>query len=203
MHLRQATTGEITIGPFLDFSDGVTPLTSLVLTDSNIQLSKNGNTFVQKNDENDPTHYSGGWYRCLLDATDTDTVGRLIIQTQDPTSYLPVWHEFDVVEENIYDALYGPDAAGFDGSQNVSVAIASGDISLSAMQYLTDIILSRSVKEVEGSADKYSITRVILASTSWETVAGTGLQIKRTDGTEFDIVPIVGDEAADLITSVG
>lgn len=386
MYLRHATTGTVNLGPFIDVSDGVTPISGVAITDAQVQLLKGNNGPVQKNESSDLVYTSGGWYQCTLDATDTNTIGRLIVQSQNASVHLPVWHEFYILPTGVFDTYYGENAQGselpkvdvrkwvnttlsaipdiypqvdvqqIDGSSspannlalsaannpinvnveewldvavslsgnlpnvnietisssneaarnleldydgtgyaktnstigtvtnvtnavsgnvvrwdghlvtanntvpNVNVstwaavsvstsgdlpnvnieaissdnevvrnlesdyngtgynksnstigivsslatdAIGSGDISTSAMQYLADTILSRSVKEVEGAADKYSLTRVILAATSWEMVANTGLIIRDTAGNEWTVVPISGDAGANLVVSLG
>jgi hypothetical protein len=77
-----------------------------------MQLSKDGGAFAQKNAIGNATHDTDGWYSTTLDATDTATVGILILQVN-VTGALPVWHEYYVVEEAVYDALYAANAPGY------------------------------------------------------------------------------------------
>lgn len=263
MFIRQATSGTIRIGPFLDSADGVTEETALGLASTDIQISKNGAAFANKNDTTAPSHDSDGWYSCVLNSTDTNTVGKLIVKSHDNTVHLPVWHEFYIVEESIYDSLFAASAAGFDANQRVDVgqwlgnvvtfgtggpdvnvnaisddtgaasnlaldydgtgynkanstvgtvttvdtlsinAIPSGVLQTAAQQQLADTILSRGVENVEDTADKNSLTRVVLSTQGWETVGATGVRIKKTDGTEFAISAISGDADASLIVTLG
>jgi len=80
-------------------------------------------------------------------------------------------------------------------------AIASGVITLLAQQSLADTILSRGVENVENTADIHSLTKVVLASTEW-TASGTGLTIRKTDGSEFLVKSITTDAGANLIVTV-
>lgn len=109
--LRQSTSQVIRFGPFLDSTDGVTAETGLTIAQADMQLSKDGAAFAQKNAAGNATHDTDGWYSTTLNTTDTDTVGILMMQVNVSGS-LPVWHEFYVVEEAVYDALYSASAAG-------------------------------------------------------------------------------------------
>jgi len=125
MHiLRQSTAVDVLIGPFVDKTDGNTLETGKTL---DVELSKNGQGLANKNDSTAPTDDTGGnvdgYYNCELDATDTNTVGTLRLCVHH-TDALPVWHDFQVVEEAIYDALF---AAGATGELLVDVAKISGD----------------------------------------------------------------------------
>lgn len=109
--LRQSTSQIIRFGPFLDSTDGVTAETALTIAQADMQLSKDGGAFAQKNATGNATHDTDGWYSTTLNATDSATVGILLLQVVVAGS-LPVWHEFFVVEEAVYDAIYAASAAG-------------------------------------------------------------------------------------------
>lgn len=119
--LKQSTAITIQLGPFLDETDGKTAETGLTISQADVKLSKGGAAFAQKNDANAATHDAGGWYRCQLDATDTGTLGRLIVAVHE-SGALPVWREFMVVPANEYDSLI----SGSDALQVDAVEI-SGD----------------------------------------------------------------------------
>jgi hypothetical protein len=109
MILKQATAVDVLIGPFVDEDDGVTAEEGLSPA---VLLSKNGQALAAKNDATTPVHDDAGYYNCELDATDTDTVGTLVLVVEGGTGALPVRHELYVVEEAIYDALFGASATG-------------------------------------------------------------------------------------------
>lgn len=109
--LRQSTAVDLAIGPFVDATDGVTAESGLTITQPDIRLKKNNANWAQKNAAQTLTHEENGWYEVSLDATDTNTVGRLVVSVQE-SGALPVWHEFYVLEETIYDALFAASATG-------------------------------------------------------------------------------------------
>jgi hypothetical protein len=51
------------------------------------------------------THDADGWYTTTFDATDTNTVGRLQVSSH-ISGALPVFAEFMVLEEEVYDMWY-------------------------------------------------------------------------------------------------
>jgi hypothetical protein len=110
--LRQSTAATVAIGPFVDGTDGATAETALTLSQADIRLSRNGAAFAQKSESSASAHMENGWYSCALNATDTGTVGHLTIAVNE-SGALPVWHQFQVVEEAVYDALYAASAAGY------------------------------------------------------------------------------------------
>jgi len=119
--LRQSTSQVILFGPMLDIADGVTEETALTLAQADMRLSKDGGAFAQKNATGNATHDSDGWYNTTLDATDTATVGELILNVHQPANALPIWIRWWVIEEAVYDAIYGAAATGFDASGRVDV----------------------------------------------------------------------------------
>ena len=111
MFLRQSTSQTIRFGPFLDDTDFKTAETGLTVAQADRQLSKDGGAFAQSNHTGNSTHDTDGWYSDDLDATDTNTVGELILQVV-VAGALPVWVRYWVIEEAVYDAMYGASAAG-------------------------------------------------------------------------------------------
>lgn len=112
MFLRQSTSQDIRFGPFVDSTDGVTAETALTIAQADMQLSKDGAAFAQKNTTGNATHDADGWYVTTLDTTDTGTVGELYMQVN-VSGALPVWVRYWVIEETIYDSLYGASAGGY------------------------------------------------------------------------------------------
>jgi hypothetical protein len=111
MYLRQSTAVDLAIGPFVDDADGVTALTALTIAQADVRLKKNNGAWAQINDNTSATHEENGWYEKEFNTTDTDTVGRLLVAVHE-SGALPVWHEFWVLEEAIYDALFAASATG-------------------------------------------------------------------------------------------
>jgi len=110
--LRQSTIQAIRFGPFLDAGDGVTEEVALTITPALRRLSKDGAAFAAASGAVNSTHDSDGWYTSDLSAADTGTVGELILNVQVPATHLPVWMRWWVLEEAIYDLLFGAAATG-------------------------------------------------------------------------------------------
>lgn len=102
--LKQSTAVDIALGPFVDSTDGFTAETALTLSQADIRLKKNAGAWAQVNDATSATHEENGWYEKELDATDTNTLGILIVAVNE-SGALPVWREFMVVPANVYDSL--------------------------------------------------------------------------------------------------
>lgn len=106
--IRQSTQITGLMGPFLDKTDGVTEETGLA--GNGTEISKNGGAYAAGPTLG--THDAEGYYPVTLTTSHTDTVGRLRIKSHDSATHLPVWHEYQVVEEAVYDALYASGALG-------------------------------------------------------------------------------------------
>lgn len=133
--LRQSTAVEVPIGPLLDSTDGNTAESGLTITQPDIRLKKNGAAWAQKSAAQTLSHEENGWYEVSLSATDTDTVGHLIVAVHE-SGALPVWREFQVVEEAVYDALFASGATGalpVSSGGIASTAFATGAITATAI----------------------------------------------------------------------
>ena len=110
MHiLKQSTAVDVLVGPFVDSSDGDTEETALTINSADVKLSKNGQTMAGKNQATACVHDSQGMYKCALDATDTDTIGNMVLFVH-VAGALAARHEFQIVEEAVYDSLFGSGA---------------------------------------------------------------------------------------------
>lgn len=178
--LKEATTVTVQVGPYLDASDGVTAETGLSPT---IEISKAGAVFAARNSATAIAHDADGWYRVELDATDTATVGPLVLKGTE-TGALPVWHEFYVVEANVFDALFAAGAAAFDANADVTVgSIASGAITAAAIA--SNAITSAKIADGALTAAKFAsgafdavwsvTTRLLTAGTNIVLAKGTGV----------------------------
>ena len=137
MFLRQSTKTSIVLGPFVDDADGKTAETGLTVGSIDVDLYKFSNTVPQaittaitpnasgsdSGNDNDMVHIANGYYSLELSTGNTDTCGPLKI-TSNISGALPVWANFHVLEEAIYDALF---AASATGELLVDVVKDSGD----------------------------------------------------------------------------
>jgi hypothetical protein len=106
--LKQSTAVDVSIGPFVDSTDGVTAETALTISQADIRLKKNGGAFAQTNNAAGATHDENGYYEVPLDATDTNTLGILRVAVSE-SGALPVWRDFMVVPANVWDSFFGAD----------------------------------------------------------------------------------------------
>jgi hypothetical protein len=115
-YLRQSTAVDVGIGPFVDSIDGNTAETALSITQPDIRLKKNGGAWAQKSAAQTLSHEENGWYEVALSATDTDTLGVLLLECI-KAGALHVWHEFMVLTANAYDSLMSTDLFQVDVTQ--------------------------------------------------------------------------------------
>ena len=132
MFLKKDTARTILIGPFIDDTDGKTAETGLASSPGSIDIDlyKGAATSVTTSitattsgGSNDIAHVANGYYSLELTAANVDTCGELKI-TANIAGSLPVWHNFQIVEETVYDALFG-DVSG--AGLQVNVTQVSGD----------------------------------------------------------------------------
>ena len=130
-YLKQSTASQVrTVGPFVDDTDFKTLENALSIANTDIKLKKNGAASGNKNSGGATADGAGGLYHLTWDATDTDTVGELSFSIKVSGS-LVVFGTYVVLEEAIYDALFGASAAAFDGNHDVTVGgYASGQAPL-------------------------------------------------------------------------
>lgn len=159
--LRQSTAVDIPLGPFVSNADAVTPQTALTIAQADVRLKKGGGAWAQKSDTTTAAHEENGWYEVPLNTTDTDTLGLLVVAVNE-SGALPVWREFQVVTQGMYDALFG----------------AEGDV----YQALVSL-----VDDNGGSADRYTV--LFLKNGQPVTTGFTGTPqiqvVKAADGTDL------------------
>lgn len=122
IYLKQSTASqEILIGMMIDNTDGTTAKTGLTIANTDIQIWKAGaTTMANKNDGGATEIGSTGYYYATLDATDTGTLGSMVINVNVAGALM--WRgEFVVVTANWYDTMFSTDKL------DVNVAEVSGD----------------------------------------------------------------------------
>lgn len=119
-YLKQSTGSQSRlVGPFVDDTDFKTLETGLTIANTDVKLSKNGAAGANKN-SGGGTHRNNGMYSLTFDATDSSAVGELTGSVS-VSGALVVVFKFWVLEEAIYDSLFGASAAGFDSNQRMNV----------------------------------------------------------------------------------
>jgi hypothetical protein len=146
--LRQSTASqEIPLGFMLDSGDGNTEETTLTIANTDIKLWKNGAITLADKNSGGATHISNGLYYCTLDATDSDTLGSLVVFCH-VSGALPVRTECVVLPANVYDALIaGSDKLDVDAYQVTAGAITAAAIATDAID--GDAIAASAVSEIQ------------------------------------------------------
>lgn len=143
--LKQSQAVTVVIGPMLDATDGATALSALtVATEINADIykwdatatppapSRADMTLTASGGDNDCAHLANGYYSLELTATDTGTLGHIIITTN-PTGGLPTWHLFQVVPANVFNSIVpGTDKLTVDAVEINSSATAAAKQALAA-----------------------------------------------------------------------
>lgn len=117
-YLRTNTACRVTVGPFFDKADGVTPETSLTVTnckltlmvdDANVPtlvLDTNPTASGGSNDMVHVTNDDAGFYDLELAAANVNYLGRAMLAITDAANHCPVFHEFMILPGPIYDWLF-------------------------------------------------------------------------------------------------
>lgn len=119
--LKQNTATRVTVGPFMDKTDGVTPETALTVTNCKLTLMVDdggvptlvldaaATASAGNNDMVHVTNDDAGFYDLELTASQTNYVGRAMLSITDAANHCPVFHEFMILPANVYDSLMGTD----------------------------------------------------------------------------------------------
>ena len=129
--LKQSTASqEIPLGYFLDSTDGNTEETGLTIANTDIKLWKAGATTLANKNSGGATHMANGLYYAVLDATDTDTLGPLVIFVH-VAGALPIRLECQVMLANVYESLVA-------GTEWLEATTLRNDVSISGTTLTVD-----------------------------------------------------------------
>jgi hypothetical protein len=115
--LRTNTAVRVTVGPFFDKTDGVTPETGLTVTsckltmmvdDANVPTLVLDASATASGGSNDMVHVTGddaGFYDLELAAANVNYLGRAMLAITDAATHCPVFHEFMILPAMVYDSL--------------------------------------------------------------------------------------------------
>lgn len=136
--LRTNTACRITVGPFFDKTDGVTPETALTVTsckltlvvdDSNVPTLVLDASATASGGNNDMVHVTGddaGFYDLELTAANLNYLGRALLAITDAATHCPVFHEFMLLPAMVYDSMVlGTDVLQADVTQWLGTAAAT------------------------------------------------------------------------------
>lgn len=147
MHfLKTNTATRITVGPFFDVTDGITPEVALTATNEKITFVVDDGgvptlvidtTATASGGSNDFVHITGddaGFYDLELTAAQVNYLGRARLAITYAADHLPVFHEYMIVPANVYDSFFSTDKLQVDAveissdtttADNVQTAFAS------------------------------------------------------------------------------
>ncbi len=151
--LKQSAAVDIALGPFLD-SGTLAASTGLTISQADVRLKKNGGAWAQKNQASSATHEENGWYEVNLDATDTNTLGILVVAVNE-SGALPVSREFLVVPANVYEAMVA-------GTEWLETTSLRADFSIAST--------TLTVKKTDGSTTQF--TKTITATAGADPITG-------------------------------
>lgn len=159
--LRQSTTVTLMMGPFLDPTDGVTPVNSIT---SVPRLSKAGANFGARSAAGAVTNNENGYFTVPLDATDTNTLGELRIAFTDAAEHVPVWTDFTVVDAASYDALVPGTGNGLNADVQVIAANAITATAIAANAITSAKIATDAIGAAQLAADAVTEIQAGLAT---------------------------------------
>lgn len=148
--LRTNTAARITVGPFFDKTDGVTPETALTVTsckltfvvdDANVPTLVLDTNPTASGGNNDMVHITGddaGYYDLELTAANVNYLGRAKLAITDAATHCPVFHEFMILPAVVYDAMVlGTDLLDVSATQLAGSTTAASKLSSSALTICT------------------------------------------------------------------
>jgi hypothetical protein len=147
--LRRNTAVIVTVGPFFDKTDGVVLETGLTISNERISFTVDsdagsaptlvldnvtGATTGTSNDLNYITNCDAALMQLELSAANTDYVGRAFLTITDAANHVPVFHEFMILPQLVYDSLVaGTDALQVDTIQVGGTTQTARDIGASVL----------------------------------------------------------------------
>jgi hypothetical protein len=188
--LKQSTATSILVGPLVDSVDA-TKEEGLTISSGEVYVWKEGGTSMgAKNDATAATHRGYGNYTVPLDATDTNTLGQLVVSVFE-AGIMVARHDYMVVPAQVYNSfILGTDLLQVDVEQIDGSTAAATRLSLSATQIIPGVVdttvnpttttYMESDTITEATADHYNGRIVIFTSGALEGQA--------TDITDYALV---------------
>jgi hypothetical protein len=195
--LRQSTASqEVPLGPFVDSTDGATAKTALTIANTDIKIWVNGATSLVNKNSGGGTHMSNGVYSAVLDATDTATLGPMVLYVQVATA-LPIKLECVVLNAMNYDsAIAGTDTLNVDVTQWNGTNVTTPDTAGSPKVTVTSGTSTGQISLTSGLVTLAAVTHTgaVIPTVTTTTTA--------TTATNLTNAPTAGDLTATMKTSV-
>lgn len=204
-YLKTNTATTITVGPFFDVTDGITPETALTVTGCHLTMVvDNAGTPTLAIDadatasggNNDMVHITNddaGYYSLELTAAQTNYLGGASLTIVDTDVHLPVFHEFTILPALVYDSLIS-------GSDNLQVDVR--EVQSTQANQLADALLNRDMGSVTVTNTRSPINALRAIRNKWSISGSTITFTTEDDTTEAWTATIVGTAGANPITSL-
>jgi hypothetical protein len=206
--IKLSTAYTFRLGPFLDDTDGKTAETSLTIAYTDCYLSKAGAAFAAKGETTNltGTGTSQGYYTCVLNTTDTGTLGPLRVHVH-VSGALPVWADFHVLPAMVYDSLFAAAATDYlqvdvyQANGNQVAAGAIPNVAAGSSGGLPTVDASNAVKVQSGTgANQISLSSGLVTLAA---VTHTGAVIPTTTAVTNAVVLPTGTGAGQISLSSG
>lgn len=205
-YLRTNTATRITVGPFFDKGDGVTPETAITVTSCKLTfivdtagvptliLDTAPTASGGNNDMVHVTNDDAGFYDLELTAADTNYLGRAMLAITDAATHCPVFHEFMILPAMIYDSMIlGTDVLQADTTQWLGTACAAPSVAGVPEVDLTHVAgATTNVSALATNVD------AILTDTAVIGTTGQGLTSLATQASVNTVDDFIDTEIADI-----
>ncbi len=214
--LKQSISIDIRMGPFVDSVDGVSPETGITLAgaDQAEVLKAGGLATVAMAGTFAAVSGADGWYDYTVAAGDVDTVGEVVFVVQDSSVCLPVYVRAYVVEEAVYDAMYGAASTGplqgttagntldvnATGEAGLDLDNTSGTIA--AAQIATDAITGAKIANAAIDANTFTSSAIVGATLDATAVDKIADQVWNEVRADHVAATTFGEGVASVIGSV-
>lgn len=203
------TATVIAVGPFLDFSDGVTPVLAMTVTnvtcelfienDSGTAPTRTAITLAASESDNDMVPIVsnfGGYYSLELTAAQLNFVGRATLAFMDPDVVEPVFVQLRVVPSAVYTALYTGSTVLATSPTTTDITTAV-DASTKIQEIIDDLGLFATETQVAAAILNADIMDYSAAGTVGEKIGITSTQAS-IDALDADITNILEDTSTTL-----
>lgn len=203
-YLRTNTAVRLTVGPFSDRTDGVTPEVALTVTSCKLTLMvDNANVPTLVLDAfataaagaNDMVHVTGddaGFYDLELAAANVNYLGRAILAITDSANHCPVFHEFMILPTMIYDSLVlGTDRLDTNITHIADTLQTAGDIAAQLTTLLANLAtvatyVDTEVAAIKAKTDQLIFTKALELDVNLQSINGVTLVGTGVLGSEFE-----------------
>ncbi len=173
--IEQGTAYEVKIGPFLTTANS--SLNALVIPRAAVLLAKGAGDWTQKNETTSATHEGFGWYSTPIDATDTGTIGNLMLKVDTTGTAIPVWCSWTVMATGSFEAYE-------EANLTTAGAVADAVLDEAVSGHSTVGTLGQHFQNINGTADSGTTTTIVdAARTEATTDSFKGSLIRFTSGT--------------------